>query len=105
MRTPSRFTRNFANLHGLTRLAMGLSLGLLPSVANANPREDEAGVLPTMVGLDHAPGVETGSVCSGMWRCHAHVHATHDGRVKAFAAPQGFGATDLVSAYNIPTTI
>ncbi|HTR51000.1 MAG TPA: S53 family peptidase [Kofleriaceae bacterium] len=50
----------------------------------------------------HVTDVPTGAVCGGgALRCFAHVHATEDGHVKAYAAPQGWGPADLQSAYGI----
>jgi subtilase family serine protease len=51
------------------------------------------------------PGDEpTGSVCStGPNRCFAHVRTHETGEIRPFAAPNGYGATDLVAAYAIPT--
>jgi hypothetical protein len=38
----------------------------------------------------------------GYMACHAHYLANPDGSVKSFATPQGYGPTDLQSAYKIP---
>ena len=102
MRTFSRFTRRFANFRGMTQAAMGLSLGVASS-ASANPA-DSVRVEPTSVMLDAVgPGqIQTGAVCTTGWlRCHAHVHATASGAIKAYAAPTGLGPADLQSAYQI----
>src|SRR5690348_8046354 len=102
MRTNSRFARGFAHFHRLTPLAMGLSLGLATSAAAdpaqiARPQAAEVVLDPQLEG-----GVPTGTVCNTGWmRCHAHVHATQTGHVKAYAAPQGWGPADLQSAYQI----
>ena len=94
MRTPSRFIRNFANFRSLTRVAMGLSVGLLPAVATASPAAAAPGYARTILSADlNKPGdVPTGSVCTGEKRCHAHVHMTSDGHIRPYATPQGFGA-------------
>src|SRR5258705_11111747 len=48
----------------------------------------------------------TGSVCSsGPYRCFAHVRTRPTGDISVYAAPNGFGPTDLISAYSINTTI
>ena len=102
MRTSSRFTREFANFHRVTQLAMGLSLGLITS-ASAEPLTQANTDLGVTVLDQVKPGdVPTGSICTtGRWRCHAHAHVTESGRVKAYAAPQGWGPADIQSAYNI----
>ena len=108
MRTNRRFARGSDNFRRLTHLAMGLSLGAFSSVASASPAQNETvGRMPTVMGLDpQLPGEPlTGALCSGaQWRCDAHVLATAEGHIKAFATPQGYGPKDLQSAYNIPTT-
>ena len=107
MRTNRRFARGSDNFRRLTHLAMGLSLGAFASVAQAGSAGAVKGSMATLVGLDpQLPGEPlTGSVCSGaQWRCDAHVLATHDGHIRPFATPQGYGPADLQSAYKIPAT-
>src|SRR5438874_6718456 len=103
MRTSSRFRPGFAALHTMTRVVVGASLGLVSSVASASPVPwTETGTLATLDPLNIGDQ-QTGEVCGGGWvRSHAHAHVTETGHVKAFAAPAGFGATDLQHAYNIP---
>ena len=100
MRTPSRFARRFANFRGMTQLAMGLSLGLIPSCRVVHQRDRRAA---DDGALDHAAGADTGAVCTAvaLLRARPRDQRRH---VKVSAAPQGFGATDL-RGYNIPTTI
>jgi hypothetical protein len=40
----------------------------------------------------------------GMMRCHAKVRTDEEGNVTKSAAPQGFGPSDLRSAYNLPAS-
>jgi len=39
----------------------------------------------------------------GQVRCHAHLRATPDGQIQAFAAPSGLKPADLQAAYKVPT--
>ena len=115
MSTTSRFARGFSNFRSMAHLAMGLSLGLLPSCLGADDATAQNEQAVTGIALQRAnlsmdsilPGEQpVGSVCTeGAIRCHAHALATVDGHVQAAAAPQGWGPADLQSAYNIPTTI
>jgi len=57
--------------------------------------------------LDAVPEYPTTSLCAqnvapGQVRCHAHLRATPDGAVQAFAAPSGLKPADLQSAYKVP---
>jgi MYXO-CTERM domain-containing protein len=107
MPTTRRFARGFSNLHRLTPLAMGLSLGLVTSSAAADPARPLKAPRATLAfdSLDFS-GQPTGSVCTtGPIRCHAHARVNLEGHVEAAAVPQGFGPADLQSAYNIPTSI
>ncbi len=108
MSNTSRFATKLANLGVMTRLAMGLSLGLIPSCVmddqTADPTDDSA-----------APDDTINSACSGAdgarFHCFAKIKASSTtGNAKFFAAPTGFGAPDLQLAYNIditsiPTTV
>jgi subtilase family serine protease len=115
MPTTSRFVRGFSNFRSVARLAMGLSLGLIPScmgLDEATNQSDQAinGIQlnPAQLRLDRFKADEqpVGSVCNeGPIRCHAHALVNVDGHVQAAATPQGWGPADLQSAYNIPTTI
>ena len=100
MPTNRRFARGFSNLHRLTPLAMGLSLGLVTSSAAADPAVKSARATLAFDSLYFFH--PTGSVCTtGPIRCHAHAKVTLQGHVQSAAVPQGFGPTDLQSAYNI----
>src|ERR1700733_1380378 len=113
MRIPGRFARGFDDFRHLTHLAMGLSLGLMASCVDSSLQEAEADQAVTatsaqlvMDPIGDTTMVLTGAVCSGgSKRCFSHVQASVSGHVVSHATPQGFGATDLQSAYKIPTTI
>jgi hypothetical protein len=104
MRNTRRFASKLANLSVMSRLVMGLSLGLIPSCMMDDqtqaPTDDSAGEPDDMIN----------SACTGAdgarFRCFAKIKASSNtGNAKFFAAPMGFGAPDLVSAYNIDTNI
>jgi len=102
MRSNSRFHRTIASFRNVAPLAVGLLLGL-GSSARADSPEHTA--IVSIDRLRQVTDVPTGAVCGGgTVRCFAHVHATESGHVKAYAAPQGFGPTDLQSAYGIDPT-
>src|ERR1700733_9996143 len=105
MRSPGSPTRKFVTFRTLLKLSMGVSVGVLPAVVNADTRGPSA----TLLTLDNnLPGQPlTGALCTaGAKRCFAHVRATPDGHVQTFAAPAAgsYGPPDLQSAYNIPAT-
>ncbi len=104
MRNTGRIVTKLANLGVMTRLAMGLSLGLIPSCVmddqTTPSTDDSAG----------EPDDQINSVCSGedggKFRCFAKIKASNNtGNAKFFAAPTGYGPPDLVAAYNIETNI
>jgi MYXO-CTERM domain-containing protein len=110
MHTAKHFATGFGVLTGLARVALGLSLGLLPScmlddAQGAQGADTEAGEDPSMT-ADDGEAVTTVSACStGRIQCHAHVRtAGHERRIVSHAAtpPAGLlGATDLQGAYGI----
>ena len=104
MSNTSRIATKLANLGVVTRLAMGLSLGLIPSCA----LDDQTAT--TEDGTAPAPDDQTNAACTGAdggrFRCFAQIKASSNtGNAKVFAAPTGFGPPDLVAAYNIDTNI
>ena len=117
MRNTSRFATKITHLAAMTRLVMGLSLGLVPSCAldedqgQAVTATDEAALgdsglltMSTLYGADDL--VEPVCQGSGRFHCLAQVHKSNNTlAVKQFAAPAGFGPPDLQAAYNIPATI
>jgi MYXO-CTERM domain-containing protein len=107
MRTSNRFISKFEMLAGISRLALGMALGLVPSCVL-----DEGGMTDDPVASED-PTAENGdtsadSVCtSGTYRCHAHVRTTKAGqRITSHAAtPAGYGPTGLQSAYKIDPAV
>ncbi len=98
MRSTRNFSRGFASLGTLTSLCLGLSVGLLSSCA-----VDPSSTDPTATGSDDD---STAPVCSGgRVHCFSHIRTSHDGAVRAYAAPQGFGPADLQAAYKIDPNI
>jgi MYXO-CTERM domain-containing protein len=110
MLTSKRFTSSFGMLASISRLVVGLALGLTPSCA----LEDPAATADSSASADDATDATedglTDSVCSsGRFRCHAHVRVSTDRagrRITAHAAtPTGFGPADLQSAYKIDPAV
>ena len=104
MRTTSRFASKLANLGVLSRLALGVSLGLIPSCAI----DDQTAT--TEDGTDAQPDDMLNAACTGAdgarFRCFAQIKSSSNtGNAKVFAAPTGFGPPDLIAAYNIDTAI
>jgi Subtilase family len=103
MRTSKRFVTTFRMLAGVSRLALGVALGLVPSCAldegSTSDDLDSSDDLAVADGED-APA---DSVCTqGAIRCHAHVRTSKAGlRISSHAAPMGFGPAELQSAYKI----
>ncbi len=85
-------------LAGVSRLALGLSVGLLSSCGL-----DDAGAPDPTASDPDADDGSSESVCTrGVYRCSAHIWSDRSGRFTAqAAAPIGFGAPDLQSAYKI----
>lgn len=92
----------------------GVASGCLPDPEQSSVGDDAGSAANVGSGLAMAQmqldGTDpdqalTAAVCSstsGTYRCLAHIHATPTGHARAFAAPNGFGATDLQAAYKIP---
>src|SRR5262249_15069437 len=112
MRDSGHFTPRFAGLDAMKHGFLGVALGLISSCVT-DPTESQVdqdlGFAPAQVVMDTKVDLSdepTGTVCStGAIRCFAHVRTHETGEVRAFAAPNGYGPTDLAAAYAIPTTL
>jgi len=75
------------------------------AVAPASPTKDEA---LDRAALSRVPELPYADVCSaaapGFARCHAKVLVDKDGKVAASTTPQGYGPSQLASAYVLPST-
>jgi MYXO-CTERM domain-containing protein len=108
LRVPMDGSKNFSLglgvLAGMSRLALGLALGIIPSCAST-AFDDGASVTEDTADLDSAAADADASdaVCTkGRFRCFARAKAGGaSGRFKALAVPQGYGPSDLQSAYKI----
>jgi MYXO-CTERM domain-containing protein len=107
------FSSNVGMLSCMSRVVLGVVMGLAPSCAVDEDSTVGDGTESAALDGDASAEDEVSSfaVCTrGVFRCHAHVQTTrarvHMGmRAAAAAAPKGFGAADLQSAYKInPTT-
>src|SRR5665811_1436585 len=115
MRTSRRFARGSAELARMIGPVLGVAMGLVTSACIDPPTSDVEQDLTaqravTTLDQIREGDLQTGAVCGGgTKRCFAHVQATPEGFVHAMAtpaaAPAGFGATDLQTAYKIPTTV
>jgi uncharacterized protein (TIGR03382 family) len=109
MLTSKRFVTNFGMLAGISRLALGVALGLVPSCAldDNTSTADQTGDQTTVDSSADDDG-SSDSVCSGgKFRCFAHVRTNRAGqRIASHAAtPTGFGPPDLQAAYGIDPTV
>lgn len=98
MRVTKRFASGFGMLATISRLALGVALGLAPSCAV----DDDRAADPT---ADDATADTSDSVCTqGRFRCHARLRTEHGRRIHQRAAqPFGLGPADLKAAYNLVT--
>ena len=103
MRTPQRFAAGFGMLAGISRLALGLMMGLVPSCALDEGSFSDDAVTSGDLAAPDGEEVASESVCTqGPIRCHAHVRTSKAGlRITSHAAPMGLGPADLQDAYKI----
>jgi hypothetical protein len=109
MHPTKRFASSFGMLAGISRLALGVFLGLSSSCA----LDDGSATDPSISDSDGTAGDDGGDVSServcnkGRIQCHAHIRtfgaerARSPRAVSAAALPAGFGPADLQSAYGI----
>jgi len=108
MRNSMRFASGFGALASVSRLSLGLLLGLVPSCALDDstagaPATDDESVATAELSVDDV----SDAICTqGRFRCHARIRTTKDGvRITSHATattpPQGFGPTELQSAYAV----
>ena len=108
MRNSKRFASGFGALAAISPLSLGLLLGLAPSCAVDDgtvgaPAGDEQSVATAELSADDV----SEAICTkGRFRCHARVRTTKGGvritsLASAVAPPQGFGPSDLQSAYGV----
>jgi subtilase family serine protease len=93
-------------LAGVSRLALGVALGLVPSCGVDDGRMSDDPVV-TDDSADPDDG-SADSVCTqGTYRCHAKIRTTRAGqRISSHATtPSGFGPPDLQAAYKIDPTV
>lgn len=107
MRTSKRFATSFGMLAGISRLTLGVALGLVPSCAVDDGTSDDPTVSDDTATPDGQgdDATDTAVCTQGRFRCHAHVRTSKTGqRITSHAAaatPQGFGPPDLQAAYKI----
>jgi hypothetical protein len=91
-------------LAGISRLSLGLSLGLVSSCALDDPAATPD---PTVSDPGQDSDDSSESVCTrGVYRCTAHIRSERSGRFTAQAvAPIGFGVPDLQAAYKIDPSV
>jgi hypothetical protein len=109
MHPSKRFASSFGMLAGISRLALGVFLGLSSSCA----LDDGGAADPSISDSDGTAGDDGGDVSServcnkGRVQCHAHIRtfgverARSPHAVSPAALPAGFGPADLQSAYGI----
>jgi subtilase family serine protease len=103
MRTPKHFAPGFGMLASISRLVLGVMVGLVPSCALDDASMSEGPAASDDVAAPEDEDASSSSVCtSGTYRCHARVRTGKAGlRISSHAAPMGFGPEELQSAYNI----
>jgi subtilase family serine protease len=110
MHASKRFASSFGMLAGISRLTLGVFLGLTSSCA----LDDGSAADPSVsdgTAADDGGAVSSESVCNGgRIRCHAHIrtfgaeHSRSPHAVSPLAVPSGYGPADLQSAYGIDPT-
>jgi len=108
MRTSKRFATSLEMLASISKLTLGVALGLVASCSVDDGRAGDPATNDDPV-TDTGEDPSSMSVCtSGPFRCLAHVRTTGAGvnrRITSHAAtPTGIGALDLQSAYKIDAT-
>jgi len=105
MHTPDRFITNFGLLAGISRLSLGVALGLVPSCAIDGATGDP--ITGEAADPDDDDDVASDSVCTtGKFRCHARIRTSTAGLgISAYATPGGYGPAELQSAYGIDPAI
>src|ERR1700690_2588183 len=76
-------------------------------VGQPGASSDQAADQAALAGIPELPFVpvcERVRAGSGTMRCHAKTRANPDGTAQQSATPQGFGPSDLRSAYNLPAS-
>jgi hypothetical protein len=107
MRNSTRFASSFSALAAVSRVSLGLVLGLAPSCA-LDDNLDAPGANDESIATAELSSDDTSeAICTkGRFRCHARVRTTSDGaritsHATAVAPPLGFGPTQLQSAYGV----
>jgi MYXO-CTERM domain-containing protein len=101
MRAAGHLLSDFGILAGISRLALGLSLGVMSSCA----LDDVAGQDNPSAPDPDGDGASEAVCTSGPYRCLAHVHNERAGRFVPLAAPIGYGPADLQAAYKIDPNV
>jgi len=106
MQTSKLFATSFGMLASMSRLALGVALGVLPSCALDDGRADVPAGADETAAPAAGDDAAADSVCTtGPIRCHARVQVSRAGGQSSIVAhaatPTGFGPPDLQSAYNI----
>ena len=82
---------------GLAAVALGLACSSTPGESTNNAGEEVTGSFSS-----HRACTESDK--PDMARCYVHIRDDGKGNKISFATPQGYGATDMQSAYSIPIT-
>src|SRR3569833_3015836 len=107
MHSSKRFTSSFGMLTGISRLALGVFLGLTPSCALDDGSASDPSVSDGTI-TDDGEDVTSERVCNkGRIQCHAHIRTFGAERrrspraVSPAALPAGYGPADLQAACGI----
>src|SRR4051812_16192198 len=113
MRSSKLFATSFGMLAGISRLALGVFLGLSPSCAlddgSASAPSISDGTASDVTG-DNGETAASERVCNtGRIQCHAYIRTFGAERRRSLAVslaalPQGYGPADLQAAYGIDPT-
>jgi len=110
MLTSKRFVPNFGMLAGISRLALGVMLGLVPSCALDDGSMSDPASSDEATAVDGEEASSVAVCTSGPIRCLAHVKTVgrmENRRISSYATTPlvgSFGPPDLQAAYNIDPT-
>src|ERR1041384_2435721 len=105
MRAAGHLLSSFGILAGISRLALGLSLGVMSSCALDDVAGQDNPAAPDPDPASDEDGASQAVCTSGPYRCLAHVRSERAGRFVPLAAPLGYGPADLQAAYKIDPNV
>jgi Subtilase family len=110
MRAPHPFTSHSGTLAAISRISLGVLLGLLPSCAFEDAVDgvtvDDPLTAEERQALEGDDGINESVCTTGTFRCFASMRGMRSGqRISSYAAPFGLGPAELQSAYRIQSDV